>query len=95
MLLSLMYIHIRLNCRNYCSVHEEFRLYYIMFLLTDSALYHSLKTIGSKGHATRYDIVDDIVDFSSSTMAFNVAKIASSARSLTVSLTNSLRVAWP
>ena len=30
----------------------------------------------SKGPATRNDIVDDIVDFSSSTMAFNVAKIA-------------------
>ena len=29
-----------------------------------------------KGPATRNDIVDDIVDFSSSTMAFNVAKIA-------------------
>ena len=52
-----------------------------------------------KGHATRNnivdDIVDDIVDFSSSTMAFNVAKIASSARSLTISLTKSLRVAGP
>ncbi len=47
----------------------------------------------SKGPATRNDIVDDIVDFSSSTMAFNVAKIASSARSLTISLTKSLRVA--
>ena len=45
----------------------------------------------SKGPATR----NDIVDFSSSTMAFNVAKIASSARSLTISLTKSLRVAGP
>ena len=45
--------------------------------------------------ATRNDIVDDIVDFSSSTIAFNVAKIASSARSLTISLTKSLRVAGP
>ena len=43
----------------------------------------------TKGPATR----NDIVDFSSSTMAFNVAKIASSARSLTISLTKSLRVA--
>ena len=49
----------------------------------------------SKGPATRNDIVDDIVDFSSSTIAFNVAKIASSARSLTISLTKSLRVAGP
>ena len=48
-----------------------------------------------KGHATRNDIVDDIVDFSSSTMVFNVAKIATSARSLTISLTKSLRVAGP
>ena len=46
-----------------------------------------------KGHATRNDIVDDIVDFSSSTMAFNVAKIASARASLTISLTKSLRVA--
>ena len=45
----------------------------------------------TKGPATRNDIVDDIVDFSSSTMAFNVAKIASSARSLTISLTKSVR----
>ena len=49
----------------------------------------------SKGHATRNDIVDDIVDFSSSTMAFNVAKIASARASLTISLTKSLRVAGP
>ena len=48
-----------------------------------------------KGHATRNDIVDDIVDFSSSTMAFNVAKIASARASLTKSLTKSLRVAGP
>ena len=41
---------------------------------------------GRKGHATRNDIVDDIVDFSSSTMAFNVAKIASARASLTKSL---------
>ena len=37
----------------------------------------------------------DIVDFSSSTMAFNVAKIASARASLTISLTKSLRVAGP
>ena len=43
----------------------------------------------------RNDIVDDIVDFSSSTMAFNVAKIASARASLTISLTKSLRVAGP
>ena len=49
----------------------------------------------TKGHATRSDIVDDIVDVSPLTMAFNVAKIASSARSLTISLTKSLRVAGP
>ena len=49
----------------------------------------------SKGPATRNDIVDDIVDVSSSTMAFNVAKIASARASLTISLTKSLRVAWP
>ena len=49
----------------------------------------------SKGHATRNDIVDNIVDFSSSTMAFNVAKIASARASLTISLTKSLRVAGP
>ena len=48
-----------------------------------------------KGPATRNDIVDDIVDFSSSTMAFNVAKIASARASLTISLTKSLRVAGP
>ena len=48
-----------------------------------------------KSHATRNDIVDDIVDFSSSTMAFNVAKIASARASLTISLTKSLRVAGP
>ena len=51
--------------------------------------------LGSKGNATRNDIVDDIVDFSSSTMAFNVAKIASARASLTISLTKSLRVAGP
>ena len=45
----------------------------------------------SKGHATRNDIVDDIIDVSSSTMAFNVAKIASARASLTISL----RVAGP
>ena len=43
------------------------------------------------GHATR----NDIVDVSSSTMTFNIAKIVSSARSLTISLTKSLRVAGP
>ena len=48
-----------------------------------------------KGHAARKDIVDDIVDVSSSTMAFNVAKIASARASLTISLTKSLRVAGP
>ena len=51
--------------------------------------------LNRKGHATRNDIVDDIVDFSSSTMAFNVAKIASARASLTISLTKSLRVAGP
>ena len=40
-------------------------------------------------------IVDDVVDFSSSTMAFNVAKIASARASLTISLTKSLRVGGP
>ena len=49
----------------------------------------------TKGHATRNDIVDDIVDVSSSTMVFNVAKIASAHASLTISLTKSLRVAGP
>ena len=49
----------------------------------------------SKGPATRNDFVDDIVDVSSSTMAFNVAKIASARASLTISLTKSLRVAGP
>ena len=52
-------------------------------------------TLVSKGHATRNDIVDDIVAVSSSTMAFNVAKIASARASLTISLTKSLRVAGP
>ena len=51
--------------------------------------------LDSKGHATRNDVVDDIVDFSSSTMGFNVAKIASARASLTISLTKSLRVAGP
>ena len=45
----------------------------------------------TKGHATR----NDIVDVSSSTMAFNVAKIAPARASLTISLTKSLRVARP
>ena len=49
----------------------------------------------SKGHATRNDIVDDIVDDPSSTMVFNVAKIASARASSTKSLTISLRVAGP
>ena len=44
-----------------------------------------------KGHATR----NDIVDVSSSTMVFKVAKIASARSSLTISLTKSLRVAGP
>ena len=48
-----------------------------------------------KGPAIRNDIVDDIVDVSSSTMAFNVAKIVSARASLTISLTISLRVAGP
>ena len=38
---------------------------------------------------------NDIVDVSSTTLAFNVAKIASSARIVTKSSTISLRVAWP
>ena len=46
---------------------------------------------GCKGPATR----NDIIDVSSSTMAFNVAKIASARASLTISLTKSLRVAGP
>ena len=46
------------------------------------------------GHATRNDIVD-IVDDPSSTMDFNVAKIASARASSTKSLTISLRVAGP
>ena len=54
-----------------------------------------LKKTMVKGHATRNDIVDDIVDVSSSTMAFNVAKIVSARASLTISLTKSLRVAGP
>ena len=49
----------------------------------------------SLGPATRNDIVDDIVDDPSSTMAFNVAKIASARASSTISLTKSLRVAGP
>ena len=49
----------------------------------------------SKGPATRNDIVDDIVDDPSSTMVFNVAKIASARASSTTSLTKSLRVAGP
>ena len=49
----------------------------------------------SKGPATRNDIVDDIVDDPSSTMVFNVAKIASARASSTISLTKSLRVAGP
>ena len=40
-------------------------------------------------------IRNDIVDVSSSTVAFNVAKIAPSARSLTISLSKSLCVAGP
>ena len=48
-----------------------------------------------KGPATRNDIVDDIVDDPSSTMVFNVAKIASARASSTISLTKSLRVAGP
>ena len=48
-----------------------------------------------KGPATRNDIVDDIVDDPSSTMVFNVAKIASARSSSTISLTKSLRVAGP
>ena len=49
----------------------------------------------TKGPATRNDIVDDIVDDPSSTMVFNVAKIASVRVSSTISLTKSLRVAGP
>ena len=49
----------------------------------------------TKGPATRNDIVDDIVDDPSSTMVFNVAKIASARASSTISLTKSLRVAGP
>ena len=49
----------------------------------------------TKSPATRNDIVDDIVDDTSSTMVFNVAKIASARASSTISLTKSLRVAGP
>ena len=49
----------------------------------------------TKGPATRNDIVDDIVDDPSSTMVFNVAKIASARASSTISLAKSLRVAGP
>ena len=49
----------------------------------------------AKGHVTRNGFVDDIVDVSSSTMAFNVAKIVSSARIVTKSPTTSLRMAGP
>ena len=45
----------------------------------------------TKGPATRNDIVDD----PSSTMVFNVAKIALARASSTISLTKSLRVAGP
>ena len=54
-----------------------------------------LGTGHNQGPATRNDIVDDIVDVSSSTMVFNVAKIASARASLTIFLTKSLRVAGP
>ena len=68
----------------------------IRFLEVSMRLFDHLRpSHNSKGHATRNDIVDDIVDFSSSTMAFNVAKIASARASLTISLTKSLRVAGP
>ena len=60
-----------------------------------SAYHYLISGSLTKGHATRNDIVDDIVDFSSSTMAFNVAKIASARASLTISLTKSLREAGP
>ena len=55
----------------------------------------SYPCIRAEGHATRNDIVDDIVDDPSSTMVFNVAKIASARASSTKSLTISLRVAGP
>ena len=76
-----------------CTDHR----FNFMFVSFENHLQLYLKYMAhqTKGHATRNDIVDDIVDFSSSTMAFNVAKIASSARSLTISLTKSLRVAGP
>ena len=48
-----------------------------------------------KGPATRNDIVDVIVEYPSSTMVFNVAKIASARASSTISLKKSLRVAGP
>ena len=48
-----------------------------------------------KGHATRNDIVEDIVDVSPSMMNFNVAKIASSASIVTKSSKISLHVAGP
>ena len=37
--------------------------------------YHIQNVLLPKGPATRNDIVDDIVDFSSSTMAFNVTVV--------------------
>ena len=54
-----------------------------------------VRLCGSKGHARRNVIVDDTIDDSSSTMALNVAKIASSVRIVTKSSTISLRAAGP
>ena len=48
-------------------------------LLSDSVIVFNRKVGTFQCHATHNDIVVDIVDDSSSTMAFNVAKIASSA----------------
>ena len=56
---------------------------------------HNQKWAATEGPATPNDIVDDIVEVSSSTMAFNVAKIAPARALLTISLTKSLRVAGP
>ena len=62
---------------------------------TASCIRHPHVHCRAKGPATRNDIVDDIVDDPSSTMVFNVAKIASARASSTISLTKSLRVAGP
>ena len=88
------------------SIHQSDRIYLITIEMSH-ANFSACITIGRihpknatyllhcKGPATRNDIVDDIVDDPSSTMDFNVAKIASARASSTISLTKSLRVAGP